>query len=103
MAGPAITKFSEAQQLVYWRDKNLTVIVWWLQGKAYCLTPCFLFGPKSVYQFWSSIGGGGSFAKMLRGAAARGQTAGWVSDTSPREGGAVLAGLLGQKALGVQL
>jgi hypothetical protein len=46
---------------------------------------------------------GGTFARMLRGAAAKGQTAGWVSATSPKEGGAALAGLLSQKALGVQV
>lgn len=79
MAGPAITRFSEAQQLVYWRHRNFTVIVWWLQGKACCPAPCLLLGLRLAINLRAQSGG--TFARMLRGAAVRGnrKLAGCVS------------------------
>lgn len=64
MAGPAITRFSEAQQLVYWRHRNFTVIVWWLQGKACCPAPCLLLGLRLAINLRAQSGG--TFARMLR-------------------------------------
>lgn len=100
MAGPAITRFSEAQQLVYWRDRNFTVIVWWLQGKACSPVPCLLLGLSLAIRLRAQSRG--TFARMLRGTAARGQKAAWVSATGPRERRAALAVLPCWKARGAK-
>lgn len=101
MAGPAITKFSEAQQLVYWRDRNFSVIFLVAPGQSllpHSLLTCWVQVWPSIPELNQGVPLPGCSGERLVGGI---QLA--VSATSPREAGVALAGLLSQKALATQV